>query len=83
MNTDANLMQRIATDPAIMDGQPVIRGTRLSVEYILNRLAHGDTAAILTTEYAGLLDEDIRACLLYASRALNPIDALPLSAEAA
>ena len=50
-----------------MVGKPVIKGTRLTVEYILKRLAHGETADEILQEYAGLTGEDIQACLLFAS----------------
>jgi uncharacterized protein (DUF433 family) len=40
---DQNLLERIIINPKVMVGKPVIKGTRLSVEYILNLLAHGET----------------------------------------
>jgi uncharacterized protein (DUF433 family) len=43
--TDQQLLERIALDPQVMVGKPVVRGTRLTVEYILSLLAHGATAA--------------------------------------
>ena len=45
--------------------------TRLTVEYILNLLAHGATSAEIMAEYDGLTQEDIQACLLFAARALE------------
>ena len=50
-----------------MVGKPVIRGTRLTVEFILNLLAHGATAKEILTEYNGLTQDDIQACILFAS----------------
>jgi uncharacterized protein (DUF433 family) len=50
-----------------MAGKLVIRGTRLTVEYILNLLAHDATVAEILAEYNGLIEADIRACLLFAS----------------
>jgi hypothetical protein len=41
--TDEQLLQRITINHRVMTGKPVIRGTRLTVEYILNLLAHGAT----------------------------------------
>ena len=51
-----------------MVGKPVIRGTRLTVEYILNLLAHGASMEEIIEEYQGITKEDIRACLRYAAR---------------
>jgi uncharacterized protein (DUF433 family) len=50
-----------------MVGKPVIKGTRLTVEFILNLLADGTTIPEVLEEYKGLVKEDIRACLLFAS----------------
>jgi uncharacterized protein (DUF433 family) len=45
-----------------MGGQPIIRGTRLTVSYILSLLAHGSTIEEILAEYSGLDREDLRAC---------------------
>ena len=66
--TDQQLLQRITLNPDVMVGKPVIRGTRLTVEYILNLLGHGDTITDILEEYEGLTAGDIQACLLFASR---------------
>ena len=63
---DETLLERITLNPKVMVGKPVIRGTRLTVEFILNLLAHGATPAEILEEYNGLTPEDIRACLLFA-----------------
>jgi uncharacterized protein (DUF433 family) len=60
---EQNLLNRISSSPRVMVGKPVIRGTRLSVEYILNLLAHGATVTEILEEYEGLVEADIRACL--------------------
>lgn len=52
--TDQELLNRIAANPKIMVGKPVIKGTRLTVEYILNLLAHGATVTEIIAEYEGL-----------------------------
>ncbi len=57
------LLERIVLDPKVMVGKPVIRGTRLTVEYILNLMASGATEAEILEEYSGLTSEDIQACL--------------------
>ena len=81
--TDHDLLSRIATNPKVMLGKPVIRGTRLTVELVLEMLGHGATVEDVLAEYPGLAQEDVRACALYASRSLASIADLPLSAEAA
>jgi uncharacterized protein (DUF433 family) len=60
--SDDQLLSRITTDPRVMVGKAVIKGTRLTVEYILGLLAHGTTMADILTEYDGLTAEDIQAC---------------------
>jgi uncharacterized protein (DUF433 family) len=76
---EQNLLNRISSSPRVMVGKPVIRGTRLSVEYILNLLAHGATVTEILDEYEGLVEADIRACLLFASRALESASFMPLA----
>jgi len=73
----------IVSDPAVMMGKPVVKGTRLTVEYILNLLAHGATETEILQEYSGLTHEDIQACLLFATRSLENTTFMPLGAEAA
>ena len=65
------LLERIVLNPKIMVGKPVIKGTRLTVQYILNLLAHGATVDEILQEYKGLTKEDILACLLYASETVG------------
>ncbi|MCL6613075.1 MAG: DUF433 domain-containing protein [Firmicutes bacterium] len=65
------LLARIVLDPKVMVGKPVIKGTRLTVEYILNLLAHGATVEEILAEYDGLTPEDIQACLLLAPHSLE------------
>jgi len=69
--SDRELLDRITLNPKVMTGKPVIRGTRLTVEYVLNLLAHGATEEEILVEYEGLTREDIRACLLFATRSLE------------
>jgi uncharacterized protein (DUF433 family) len=64
-----------------MVGKAVIKGTRLTVEYILNLLAHGSTSEEILQEYEGITQEDIQACLLFATRSLQNTDFMPLSLE--
>lgn len=65
-------------DPAVMAGKPVVRGTRLSVERVLNLLAHGMAPPEILDGYDGLDLEDIQACLLFASKSLQSNDFMPL-----
>jgi uncharacterized protein (DUF433 family) len=81
--SDQHLLERITLDPNIMTGKPVIRGTRLTVEFILNLLAHGSTVNEILSEYDGLTGEDIQACLLFAARSLGSMSFMPLRSEAA
>jgi uncharacterized protein (DUF433 family) len=78
---DDQLLDRIVLDPKIMVGKPVIRGTRLSVDFILNLLAHGATEKEILDEYGGLTEDDIRACFLFATKALEETEFMPLEAE--
>ncbi|OFX14884.1 MAG: hypothetical protein A2Z18_09640 [Armatimonadetes bacterium RBG_16_58_9] len=76
---ERELLKRISLDPKVMLGKPVITGTRLTVEYVLDRLAHGATAADLVEEYDGLSTDDIAACLLFARQSLSDTDYFPLA----
>ena len=61
------LSERIVVEPEILAGKPVIRGTRLAVEFILELLASGQSESDILFNYPGLTREDILACLSYAS----------------
>jgi uncharacterized protein (DUF433 family) len=76
---DEQLLQRIVCDRQVMTGKPVIRGTRLTVDFILNLLAHSMTEAEIREEYPGISKEDIQACLLFATKALKDTDFMPLA----
>ena len=78
---EQQLMERIALDPQVMVGRPVIKGTRLTVDYVLNLLAHGQTIDGILTEYDGLTRQDIQACLLFATKTLENTAFMPLRAE--
>jgi uncharacterized protein (DUF433 family) len=74
------LSERIVVDPAILAGKPVIRGTRLAVEFILDLLAAGQSESDILTNYPGLTREDILACLSYASYLAHEFRAFPIPA---
>ena len=65
---DGDLLERIVLNPKVMAGKPVIRRTRLPVEYILNLLAHGVKEINILDEYEGLNTADIQACILFATK---------------
>ena len=67
----ARLLNRIETNPNIMFGKPVIKGSRLTIEIILEKLAGGETEDDILEEYPFLKKEDIRAALLYAAKTLS------------
>ncbi|OHB40150.1 MAG: hypothetical protein A2069_05695 [Planctomycetes bacterium GWB2_41_19] len=78
---DQELLERITVNPKVMVGKPIIRGTRLTVEYILNLLAHGATVTEIVSEYKGLTKEDIQACILFATKSLENTTFMPLAVE--
>ena len=70
--------QRISLAPDILVGKPVVKGTRLSVELIIDVLAQGWSEAEIVINYPGLTHEDILACLGYASAVLHAERVYPL-----
>ena len=62
---------RIVIDEAVLTGKPVIKGTRLAVEFIIDLMAHGWSEAEILENYPGIVIDDIRACLAYASATLH------------
>ena len=78
---EEKLLERIVINPQVMVGKPVIRGTRLTVDYILNLLAHGATENEVLDEYKDLTLEDIHACFLFATKYLKNTEFMPLEAE--
>lgn len=65
------LQDRIILDPDILVGKPVIRGTRLAVEFVIDLLAEGWSEAEIRRNYPGIEHEDIQACLRYVSDVLH------------
>ena len=74
------MSERIVIDSEVLAGKPVIRGTRLAVEFILELLAAGQPEAALLADYPGLTHEDILACLSYASYLAHEYKAYPIPA---
>jgi uncharacterized protein (DUF433 family) len=75
-----NWQDRIVIDPEILVGKPVVKGTRLAVEFIIDLLAQGWTEAEILRNYPGLTREDVRACLVYASMVLKAEKVYPFAA---
>jgi len=64
-------LNRIVVDPKILVGKPIIRGTRLSVDFILDLMAQGWSEAEILRNYPTIQKEDILACLAYACVAIR------------
>jgi uncharacterized protein (DUF433 family) len=79
--TDKEFLDRIVINPKVMVGKPVIKGTRLTVEFLLGLLTQGATQEEILKEYQGLEVEDIQACILFAVRSLERTDFLKIALE--
>ena len=73
--------ERIVIDPEVLVGKPVIKGTRLAVEFIIGLLAEGWSQEDILRNYPGLAKEDIQACLRYASVVLQSEKVYPLELQ--
>jgi len=62
---------RIAIDPDVLLGKPVIKGTRIAVELIVDLLARGYSTEQVVTQYDHITPDDVRACLAYAAEVLQ------------
>ena len=65
------MADRIAADPKVLAGKPVIRGTRIPVSVILDSLAAGNSREDILREYPELTNDDISAAIAYASEILR------------
>jgi uncharacterized protein (DUF433 family) len=72
--------ERIVLDPAVLAGKPVIRGTRLSVDFIIGLMADGWSEADILRNYPGLSPADVAACLAYARDVLRSEKVYPSAA---
>jgi uncharacterized protein (DUF433 family) len=75
--------ERIAINPDVLVGKPVIRGTRLAVEFIVDLMAQGWSEKEILRNYPGITRADIHACLTYASASLHAERVYPLQLELA
>ncbi len=71
---------RITADPAVLVGKPVIKGTRLAVELILDLLSNGWTQDQILTNYPGLKIDDLLACIAYAKDLVSDERVFPAQA---
>jgi uncharacterized protein (DUF433 family) len=76
--TAVDWSERIVIDQKILVGKPVVKGTRLAVEFIVDLLAQGWTEEEVLRNYPRLTHDDIRACLGYASAVLHAEKVYPL-----
>jgi uncharacterized protein (DUF433 family) len=75
-----NWQERIIVDPGILVGKPVVKGTRISVEFVIDLLARGWTHEQILREYGHLTSDDIQACLAYAREILQSERVYPVPA---
>jgi uncharacterized protein (DUF433 family) len=73
-----NASEHIVVDPSVLTGKPIVRGTRLSVEFIVQLLAQGWSEADIQVNYPGITHEQIAACLQYAADVLGSEKVYPL-----
>lgn len=78
MKTD-DLINRITVDPNVLVGKPVIKGTRIAVEFVIDLLAQGWSEDQIFKNYPGIKHEDILACLAYVSYVLHSEKVYPLN----
>ena len=71
--------ERIELNPEILVGKPIVRGTRISVQLVIERLADGCTTDELVEQYPRLTKDDVLACLHYASECLLIERAYPIA----
>lgn len=68
---DMDWTERITIDPDVLVGKPIIKGTRISVEFVIDLMGRGWTVDQILGEYDHLTREDIQACLAYAGDLLK------------
>ena len=76
----ANWEGRITTHPDVLVGKPVVKGTRLSVEFVVALLAEGWSVPQILENYPTLKHDDVMACLAYAAERLRSERVYPLAA---
>ncbi len=71
MGDNVTRNEHIAVDPDVLAGKPVVRGTRIAVEFVIELTARGWTTEQILDEYNHLTTEDVRTCLAYAGELLK------------
>ena len=71
--------ERITMDPKVLVGKPIVKGTRLSVDFIIGLLAQGWSEAEVLRNYPGITSEDIKACLAYAEEMMKNERVYPIA----
>jgi uncharacterized protein (DUF433 family) len=66
-----NYKERIVSDHKVMLGKPVIKGTRITVELILNKLSAGESVSDIITSYPHITKEDVMAAIEYAAAVIS------------
>jgi uncharacterized protein (DUF433 family) len=77
METKQNYQDRIIVNPEILVGKPVVKGTRIPVELVLERLEEDTNTKLLFEDYPQLTSEDIKACLWYAKELVKGEEVYP------
>jgi uncharacterized protein (DUF433 family) len=77
---EASKHPRITLDTEVLAGKPVVRGTRLAVEFVIGLLADGWSQADIAKNYPGITRDDIIACLAYARDVLSSEKVFPSAA---
>jgi uncharacterized protein (DUF433 family) len=66
-----NFLERIEINPQIMAGKPVIKGTRVTVQYVLGLLSHGESPESIVADHPNITTDDVFACIEFASDVLQ------------
>jgi len=78
MKTQRNYQDRIVVKPDILAGKPVIKGTRIPVDLVLERLEEDIDTKLLFEDYPQLSPEDVKACLWYAKELVRGEEIYPV-----
>jgi len=74
-----NWRDRVELNPEVLTGKPVVRGTRLAVEFVLEMIASGVSEQEILSNYPRLTHEDVLACVAYAAEAIKSERVYPIA----